>query len=335
MRRPSPDAPCHLRIFEGTIDARLLALDGRDRQTLRRISATPATWISRRASVYRKYPRGDYQVTSAPAVVGGRGDHRIVDRRQRRRGHAAVAWCAVTMPAQASCAGPGIQFPGPASRRCAPAPPMPGRLSPPIQQRGLVFIPTGSASPDYYGGERPGDNRWANSVVALKASTGEFVWGFQVVHHDLWDYDVASQPALIDFQRQARGRRDHQDGQCVRARSRDRQAASHRGGARRPQERHARRGCRAQPAGSQRGARWSRRKLTAADAWGPTPEARKWCQEQIAIISQRRPVHAAQLTRGPSRFPAMSAESTGAAPPGIPCAISCWPTPIVWLRWRN
>src|SRR5262249_60151008 len=65
--------------------------------------------------------------------------------------------------------------------------------------RDLVFIPTGSASPDYFGGARPNDNKWANSVVALKASTGAFVWGFQVVHHDLWDYDVASQRALIDF----------------------------------------------------------------------------------------------------------------------------------------
>jgi quinoprotein glucose dehydrogenase len=64
-------------------------------------------------------------------------------------------------------------------------------------EHGLVFVPTGSASPDYYGGIRKGDNKWANSVVALRASTGEIVWGFQVVHHDLWDYDVASQPALF------------------------------------------------------------------------------------------------------------------------------------------
>ena len=63
----------------------------------------------------------------------------------------------------------------------------------------LVFIPTGSASPDYFGGIRKGDNKWANSVVALRASTGEFVWGFQVVHHDLWDYDVASQPTLFTW----------------------------------------------------------------------------------------------------------------------------------------
>jgi len=64
---------------------------------------------------------------------------------------------------------------------------------------GLGFIPTGSASPDYYGGIRKGDNQWANSVVALRASRGEFVWGFQVVHHDLWDYDVASQPTLFTW----------------------------------------------------------------------------------------------------------------------------------------
>jgi quinoprotein glucose dehydrogenase len=65
--------------------------------------------------------------------------------------------------------------------------------------RDLVFVPTGSASPDYFGGFRKGDDKWANSVVALKASTGELVWGFQVVHHDLWDYDVASQPILFEW----------------------------------------------------------------------------------------------------------------------------------------
>ena len=59
-----------------------------------------------------------------------------------------------------------------------------------------MFLPTGSASPDYHGFKRPGDNKWANSVVALKAKTGELVWGFQLVHHDLWDYDTAAQPVL-------------------------------------------------------------------------------------------------------------------------------------------
>jgi quinoprotein glucose dehydrogenase len=62
---------------------------------------------------------------------------------------------------------------------------------------GLVFLSTGSPSPDYYGGLRPGDNRNANAVVVLRATTGEVVWTFQTVHHDLWDYDVASPPLLF------------------------------------------------------------------------------------------------------------------------------------------
>ena len=67
--------------------------------------------------------------------------------------------------------------------------------------RNLVFVPTGSASPDFYGGERLGNNLFANSMVALRADTGERVWHFQTVHHDLWDYDVASPPILFDVHR--------------------------------------------------------------------------------------------------------------------------------------
>src|SRR4029434_488810 len=63
-------------------------------------------------------------------------------------------------------------------------------------QRDLLFVPTGSASPDYYGGLRPGDDKWANSIVALRGKSGQFVCGFQLVHHDLWDFDSASPPLL-------------------------------------------------------------------------------------------------------------------------------------------
>jgi len=62
-----------------------------------------------------------------------------------------------------------------------------------------VFVPTGSASVDYYGGTRMGDNRDADSIVALRESTGEKVWAFQLVHHNLWDYDTASQPLLFTW----------------------------------------------------------------------------------------------------------------------------------------
>jgi quinoprotein glucose dehydrogenase len=67
--------------------------------------------------------------------------------------------------------------------------------------RGLVFVPTGSPSPDYYGGERLGDNQYADSVVALNAASGKVVWQFQTVHHDLWDYDVATSPLLFEMHR--------------------------------------------------------------------------------------------------------------------------------------
>src|SRR4030095_9992473 len=67
--------------------------------------------------------------------------------------------------------------------------------------RGLVFVPTGSASPDFFGGERPGEDRYANSLGALRAEAGEVVWQRQLVHHDLWDYDVAAQPTLVDIER--------------------------------------------------------------------------------------------------------------------------------------
>lgn len=63
------------------------------------------------------------------------------------------------------------------------------------EKRGIVYVPTGSASPDYYGGKRKAPNH-ANSIVALEAKTGRMLWSFQTVHHDLWDYDVASPPLL-------------------------------------------------------------------------------------------------------------------------------------------
>ncbi|MDP7153356.1 MAG: pyrroloquinoline quinone-dependent dehydrogenase [Gammaproteobacteria bacterium] len=69
------------------------------------------------------------------------------------------------------------------------------------EQRDLVFLPTSGPSPDFYGGTRPGDNRYADSIVALRGSTGKVVWHFQTIHHDVWDYDNAAQPTLIDLEK--------------------------------------------------------------------------------------------------------------------------------------
>jgi quinoprotein glucose dehydrogenase len=66
-------------------------------------------------------------------------------------------------------------------------------------ERDLVFLPTSTPSGDFYGGGRPGDNLYTNSVVALRGATGEVVWHFQTVYHDIWDYDLPAQPMLIDL----------------------------------------------------------------------------------------------------------------------------------------
>ena len=68
-------------------------------------------------------------------------------------------------------------------------------------ERDLVFIPTASPAPNFYGGKRPGDNLYANSVIVLRAATGELVWHFQVLHHDLWDWDLPTNPILAEITR--------------------------------------------------------------------------------------------------------------------------------------
>ena len=185
--------PCALRIFIGTLDARLIALDGETGKPCSDFGANGE--IDLAVGVKLRDP-GDYQVTSAPAifkdlVITGSsiGDNRavtlergIVRAYDVRTGKLRWSWDPIPWALKTEPrTGAGNAW----STISVDA------------ERHLVFIPTGSASPDYYGGIRKGDNKWANSVVALRASTGEFVWGFQVVHHDIWDYDVASQPALF------------------------------------------------------------------------------------------------------------------------------------------
>jgi len=71
-------------------------------------------------------------------------------------------------------------------------------------ERGIVYIPTGSATPDFYGGDRVGANLFANSLLALDAATGKRIWHFQTVHHGLWDYDLCAAPQLITVQHEGK-----------------------------------------------------------------------------------------------------------------------------------
>lgn len=67
--------------------------------------------------------------------------------------------------------------------------------------RDILYMPIGSASGNYWGGDRPGDNLFSNSIVAVEASTGKYLWHFQTVHHDLWDLDLPNPPVLVDIER--------------------------------------------------------------------------------------------------------------------------------------
>ncbi|MEO6001328.1 MAG: PQQ-binding-like beta-propeller repeat protein [Chitinophagaceae bacterium] len=76
------------------------------------------------------------------------------------------------------------------------------------EQRGIVYVPTGSIGGDFYGGVRKGQNLFANSLIALDAATGKYLWHFQVVHHDLWDRDLPANPNLVTI---------HHDGKDIDA----------------------------------------------------------------------------------------------------------------------
>lgn len=193
---------CRRRIFIGTIDARLIALDA--------ATGKPCTdfgsdgQIDLKKGLTRISRRGQYEETSPPAVIddivvvgSGISDNEkadmpsgVVRAFDARTGTLRWSWNPIPPNNTSKPPKPGAKnawFTG-AGNAWAPISVDPSR--------GLVFVPTGSASPDYWGGFRKGDDKWADSVVALRAKTGQFVWGFQLVHHDLWDYDTAVQPLL-------------------------------------------------------------------------------------------------------------------------------------------
>jgi quinoprotein glucose dehydrogenase len=178
------------RIFVATIDARLFALDAATGTPLPDF-ANDGHLDLRQGLRLPPKEKSEYEETSPPTVVG---DVVVVG--------SAVADNARTDMASGEVRGYDVRT----GKPLWTFDPMPGTRTGAANawsiltadaSRNLLFVPTGSPSPDYFGGERKGNNQHANSVVALNARTGAVVWAFQTVHHDLWDYDVASQPALI------------------------------------------------------------------------------------------------------------------------------------------
>jgi quinoprotein glucose dehydrogenase len=72
------------------------------------------------------------------------------------------------------------------------------------EQRGILYMPIAGPAANYWGGDRPGNNLFANSMVAVDAETGKYKWHFQTVHHDLWDSDMPSPPTLVDIRQNGR-----------------------------------------------------------------------------------------------------------------------------------
>jgi quinoprotein glucose dehydrogenase len=186
---------CWRRIFLATIDARLFALDAATGRPCADFGAGGQIDLTRGiANIIR---RGEYEETSAPAIAGDlvivgssiadndrvdspSGQVRAFDART-----GTLRWSWNPIPERIAPTGAGNVW---------------STISV-DESRGLALVPTTSPSPDYYGGKRPGDDKWADSVVALSAKTGEMIWGFQLVHHDLWDYDTAAQPVLANLRR--------------------------------------------------------------------------------------------------------------------------------------
>jgi quinoprotein glucose dehydrogenase len=209
----APEGDWSRKIFFGTLDARLICLEAASGAPCAAFGNKGEVDLRAGARVMPNQTRVHYLVTSPPAIVrdlvivgSAIGDNRAVELERgivraydARTGAQVWSWDPIPTgpghpawnewePAQAAKTGAANAW----------------SILSVDAERDLVFVPTGSASPDYYGGERKGSNLYANSTVALRASTGEVVWAFQSVHHDLWDYDVPAQPVLMDVTRDGR-----------------------------------------------------------------------------------------------------------------------------------
>jgi quinoprotein glucose dehydrogenase len=200
------DAPCARRIFVAPIDGRLIALDAAAGKPCAGFGDNGAIDLRKTLRI-QPFEAAAYEITSPPLVVGGlvvtgsaiadnssvapaSGEVRAFDART-----GALRWTWDPIPQDS--ADPAFKtWQDQSGRRTGAANVWSVMVA--DEARGLIFAPTSSPAPDYFGGHRRGSNQYANSVVALHAATGKVAWHFQLVHHDLWDYDTASPPALVD-----------------------------------------------------------------------------------------------------------------------------------------
>lgn len=195
---------CAARIFTGTNDARLIALDAASGRPCPDFPAVDLT-----VGVGEIHWKGEYQVTSPPVTAGDvvvvgtaisdnvttEAPSGVVRGFDARTG--ALRWAFDPVRRGFEAAPQHLKtdvgyFLGTANAWA----PMSYDA-----ERDLLFVPTGNTSPDYWGGHRRGLDEYASSVLALHGATGELVWHYRTVHHDVWDYDVPAQPTLTEVVR--------------------------------------------------------------------------------------------------------------------------------------
>ena len=190
------------RVLLATGDGRLIALNAKTGQPEADFG-TDGT-VDARAGVADAFPKATYVLSSRPAIyrnlviIGGgtqeqpsqgpSGDPRAFDVRTGK-----LVWRFHTVPPPGE---PGNETWGPDGWKGRSGPSLWGAISVDVEN-GLVFLPTGKPADSFYGADRYGKDLYANSVIALDAVTGKLRWYYQMVHHDIFDFDVAGAPALI------------------------------------------------------------------------------------------------------------------------------------------
>ncbi|MCZ6829176.1 MAG: pyrroloquinoline quinone-dependent dehydrogenase [Gammaproteobacteria bacterium] len=204
---PKPDgSACDSRIIVGTLDGRLVSLDAKTGEPCKGFGDQGTVDLSEGLGDHHPY---EYSVTSPPAILGNKiilGAFVIDSARVGVPGGVVRAYDVLTgelawfwdplPPGQAAAENlPGTQHYARGTTNV-------WSIISVDAEHNLVFLPTGNTSTDYYGGHRAKDfDYYSSSVVALNGDTGKVVWNFQMVHHDVWDYDTPSQPTLFDFER--------------------------------------------------------------------------------------------------------------------------------------
>ena len=197
------------RILYGTFDGRLIALDAKTGKPCRAFGKDGT--VDLRAGVADAYPAAEYSVTSPPTIYqdlvitgaavpeypskGPSGQVRAFDVRSGK-----LAWTFHTIPRPGEMGHESWEGDAWKERTGANV----WSIMSVDLERGLVFLPIGSASYDFYGADRRGLGLFSNSLVALDAASGKLVWYYQMVHHDIWDYDMPAQPVLITVRRDSR-----------------------------------------------------------------------------------------------------------------------------------